>query len=304
MKKIFPFAALVIAMILWSSTFVALKYSFRYFPPMFVIFSRMFVAGICFLPLLPFIKPRKIEKKDIGLIAAMGILEPCFYFVFEALALKNTTSSQAGMITALLPLIVGAGAAFFLNEKISKKTYTGFFLAIAGALVLSSSGSGDQYSPNPLLGNFYEFLAMCCAAGYTLILKRLSSSYNPFFLTAVQTFCGSVFFALILAAGNFTGTIEMPSQWPVFPVMILIYLGIFITMGAYGLFNYGVSKIPAGKASVFVNLIPLFSVVWGFVLLSERFTPVQCGAGIVILAGVWISQDKNEVETVSPVPET
>lgn len=304
MKKLAPFIALVLAMVLWSSTFVALKYSFRYFPPMFVIFSRMFVAALCFIPLLPFIKPEKIKKKDIYLIICMATLEPCFYFVFEALALKNTTSSQAGMITALLPLIVAIGAAFFLGEKSSKKTYSGFVLAIFGAVLLSFSGGADAESPNPLLGNFFEFLAMTCAAGYTLLLKRLSSSYNPFFLTAVQTFCGSIFFAIILFTGNLTGTFEIPAQWPLFPVFILIYLGIFITMGAYGFFNYGVSKIPASKASVFVNLIPVFSVIWGWALLNDKFTIIQCFAGALILLGVWVSQDKTEKKTVTPVLET
>lgn len=290
-------------MILWSSTFVALKYSFRYFPPMFVIFSRMIIASLCFLPLLPFIKPIKIKRKDIYLILAMAVLEPCIYFVFEALALKNTTSSQAGMITALLPLIVAIGAALFLGETSSKKTYAGFIMAIIGAIALSFSGGGDAESPNPILGNFFEFLAMICAAGYTLLLKRLSSTYNPFFLTAIQTFCGSIFFALILFTGSLTGTIAFPTEWPVFPVFILIYLGTFITMGAYGLFNFGVSKIPASKASIFVNLIPIFSVIWGWALLDDRFTLTQCFAGALILIGVWVSQDKIEKNSAAPVFE-
>lgn len=293
MKKIIPFAALVAAMVLWSSTFVALKYSFRYFPPMFVIFARMFVAAICFLPMLPFIKPRKILKKDIYLIIAMSVMEPCFYFVFEAFALKNTTSSQAGMITALLPLAVAVGAAIFLSEKSSVKAYFGFFTAIVGAFILSASGIPEPESPNPVLGNFYEFLAMVCAAGYTLLLKKLSSRHNPFFLTFSQTLCGSIFFALIIWVQDVTEIQPFPEQWPLIPVLVLIYLGTFITMGAYGLYNYGVSKIPASKASVFVNLIPVFSVFWGWTVLGERFTPLQCFAGAIILVGVWISQSSS-----------
>ncbi len=290
MKKIIPFAALLTAMILWSSTFAALKYSFRYFPPMFVIFARMFVAAICFLPFLPFIKPREISKKDIYLVTAMSVMEPCFYFVFEAFALKNTTSSQAGMITALLPLAVAVGASIFLSEKSSIKAYIGFFTAIAGAFILSAAGAPEPESPNPVLGNFYEFLAIVCAAGYTLLLKTLSSRHNPFFLTFVQTLCGSIFFALIIFVQNITNIEPYPSQWPFFPVLILVYLGIFITMGAYGLYNYGVSKIPASKASVFVNLIPVFSVFWGWTVLGERLTLLQCFAGSLILMGVCISQ--------------
>lgn len=288
MKKIIPFIALVTSMVLWSSTFVALKFSFRHFPPMFVIFARMWVAAIAFLPLMPFIKPDRIKKKDLLMMLALAVFEPCFYFVFEAMALAKTSSSQAGMITALLPLLVALAAAVFLKEKTSRKTYAGFILAMTGAILLSALGTPEAESPNPLLGNFYEFMAMCCATGYTILLKKLSKDYNPFFLTSVQTFCGAVFFAIILFAKG----IHIPSQWPLIPSLTLVYLGIFITMGAYGLYNFGISKVPASQASVFINLIPIFSVFWGWGLLNERFTISQTFAGALILIGVWISQDR------------
>jgi drug/metabolite transporter (DMT)-like permease len=287
MKRWLPYATLVLAMILWSTTFVALKYSFRHFSPVLVIFGRMVVAGIVFLPLLPKLYPEKIKKNDIWLISLMAIFEPCLYFIFEAMAIERTTASQAGMITALLPLMVAIGAAFFLSEKVSGKTYAGFILAIGGAIMLSVSGVPEPESMNPVLGNFFEFIAMACATGYTLILKRLSSRYSPFFLTAVQSFCGSLFFGFIF----FIKGTGLPSAWPLVPTLVIIYLGIFITMGAYGLYNFGVSKLQASQASIFINLIPVFSVFWAWALLSERFTWFQFISAALILIGVWISQE-------------
>jgi drug/metabolite transporter (DMT)-like permease len=293
MKRWLPYAALVMAMILWSTTFVALKYSFRHFSPVLVIFGRMLVAGIVFIPLLPKIYPEKIKVHDLWFILLMAIFEPCLYFIFEALAIERTTASQAGMITALLPLMVAIGAAIFLSEKVTGKTYLGFTLAILGAITLSLSGEPEPESMNPVLGNFFEFLAMACATGYTLILKRLSSTYNPFFLTAVQSFCGSIFFGFIF----FIKGTGFPSSWPLTPTLVIIYLGIFITMGAYGLYNFGVSKIKASQASIFINLIPVFSVFWAWALLSEKFTWLQFVSAALILSGVWISQEVKEKKT-------
>jgi len=287
MKRWLPYAALVLAMILWSTSFVALKYSFRHYTPVLVIFGRMIVASIVFLPLLPKIYPGKIKFHDLGLILLMAIFEPCLYFIFEALAIERTTASQAGMITALLPLMVAIGAAIFLSEKVSGKTYAGFMLAIGGAIMLSVSGEPEPGSRNPALGNFFEFIAMACATGYTLILKRLSNTYSPFFLTAVQSFCGSLFFGIIFVAKG-SG---LPSVWPLAPTLVIIYLGIFITMGAYGLYNFGVSKLQASQASIFINLIPVFSVFWAWALLSERLTWFQLASAALILIGVWVSQE-------------
>ncbi len=73
-------------------------------------------------------------------------------------------------------------------------------------------------------------------------------------------------------------------------MLAVIYLGAGITLGAYGLYNYALSQLPAGRVSVFINLIPVFTVMLGFMLLGERFTPTQFAASILILTGVIVSQ--------------
>ena len=72
--------------------------------------------------------------------------------------------------------------------------------------------------------------------------------------------------------------------------MAIIYLGAVITLGAYGLYNYGVKHIPASQASAFVNLIPVFSVIFGWMLLDESFTRGQCIVAGIVMVGVYLSQ--------------
>jgi len=256
-----PIAGLIMAMVLWSSSFIALKLAFQGFHPMVVIFGRMFIASICFLCLFKALKGNTYRRGDLKYILFMVICEPCLYFLFEAKALENTTASQAGMITAMLPLLVAISAGLLLKEVVTKKTFAGFFLAISGACLLSLNGAASVSAPHPALGNFYEFVAMVCATGYTITLKKLTERYNP----------GS--FALV-------------------PFLSIIYLGVFVSVGAYGFYNYGVSKIPASQASAFVNLIPVFTVFLGWAILGEKFTPMQYLASALVFVGVFISQDK------------
>jgi drug/metabolite transporter (DMT)-like permease len=72
--------------------------------------------------------------------------------------------------------------------------------------------------------------------------------------------------------------------------MAVIYLGAVITLGAYGLYNFGLKHIPASQASAYVNLIPVFSVLMGWMMLGESFTGTQCLATVLVMAGVYISQ--------------
>ncbi|RDH44877.1 DMT family transporter [Zooshikella ganghwensis] len=275
---------LVCAMFLWGSSFIALKIAFTAYPPLLVIFIRMLIASSCFVFIWKYANRFKYQAGDWKYLALMGLFEPCLYFLCETYALQNTTASAAGMITALLPLLVVIAAAIFLKEKINKQVGIGLALALIGACWLSLSGKSSADAPNPLLGNFFEFLAMICATGYTLVVKKLSSRYSALFLTAIQAFIGTLFFspALFLT--------DLPTEFPYTPTIAIVYLGIVVTLGAYGLYNISLSYISATQASVFVNLIPVFTILLAFIILGEKLTHQQLMAVLLVFLGLLVSQ--------------
>lgn len=278
-------------MMLWASTFVALKLAFRVYDPMVVIFGRMVVASL-FAVFFPFVfRNVRFRVKDLKYIAFMVICEPCLYFVFEANALLYTSAAQAGMITSMMPLMVAIGAWLFLKERLTMRTCIGFAIAVTGALFLSLVSEASDHGPNPLLGNFLEFLAMVCASGYALSLKKLTAYYSPFFLTFLQAFAGTVFFFPALFLPN----TQLPVQAEPLAIFAILYLGSAVTLGAYGLYNYGVSKIPASQATAFINLIPVFSLIMSGIVLGERFSAIQYMASFLVLFGVILSQDRRSM---------
>jgi len=292
-----PVASLLLAMLLWASSFVALKLAFRSYHPMVVIFGRMFIASLCFLVFVPSFRKIRFRRRDLKYLFIMAVCEPCLYFVFEAKAIQYTTASQAGMITAMMPLLVAVLAWSFLGERVRGLTLAGFGMAILGACWLSLSGVSDTYAPNPLLGNIYEFVAMICAAGYTVSLKHLSADYPPLFMTAFQAFLGSVFFFPFLLLPQTV----LPTEFILVPALAIVYLGVFITLGAYAFYNFGVSRVPASQAAGFVNLIPVFSVILAMLILGESMTFQQYLASILVFAGVLISRYGGRTRPSEPV---
>lgn len=275
-------------MLLWASSFIALKLAFQFYHPMWVIFGRMAVASVVTLICLPWFRSVRLRPRDVPILAGMALCEPCLYFILEAKALENTTASQAALITTLMPLLVAVGSAMLFKEMFSGRALFGFAVAIGGAGLLSIGGGATASAPNPLLGNFCELMAMLCATGYTLFLKRLSSQYSPFFLTAFQAVVGSLFFfPFLFMPGTF-----FPSGIALVPTLAVVYLGLFVTLGAYGLYNFAVSRIPAGQAAAFINLIPVLTLVLARLILDERLTPVQYMAGGLVLLGVFMSQER------------
>ena len=279
--------ALILAMVLWASSFIALKFAFRTYDPLVVIFGRMFIASICFLMIgRRLAQTLHYRKGDYKLILFMALCEPCLYFLFEAKAVETPTASQAGLITAMLPILVMIAAGLILKERITGRSIAGSIIAVSGVCWLTLLSSPTADAPNPLLGNFLEFLAMVCATGYTIALKSLTERYAPFFLTAIQAFAGCLFyFPLLFLPGT-----KLPTEFHLGPALAIVYLGAIITLGAYGLYNYGLKHAPANKAASYVNLIPVFSVIMGWLFLGETFTAGQTGAAVVVMAGVYLSQ--------------
>ena len=283
--RLFAMVCLVVAMALWGSSFIALKFAFAELPPMWVIFGRMLLGSLVFLLAWRWLGRIDYRAGDWKWLLALAACEPCLYFIFEALALQNTSATQAGMITALLPLLVAMGAFLFLHERVAKSTWAGFLLAVAGAVWLSLASEADASAPAPLLGNFYEFIAMLCATCYTLLLKHLSERYSPFVLTAMQAFIGSLFFLPLALV-----TEPLPSQFSALGVGSVIYLGLVVTVGAYGLYNFGVSRLPASQASGFTNLLPVFTLIFAALLLGESLNAMQYAAATLVFVGVALSQ--------------
>ncbi|WP_027721421.1 DMT family transporter [Maridesulfovibrio zosterae] len=287
-SKYIAVVALLTAVMFWASSFIALKIAMAVYDPTFVIFGRMILASLCFLFYIPKFRKQKIRKGDLKWLLFMGFCEPCMYFIFESNALVHTSASQAGMICATLPLLMAVSAHFILKEELSRRTIFGFILAVIGGIWLSVSSSSTESAPNPAYGNFLEFLAMCCTVGYMTTLKRLTASYSTLFLTSFQAFMGAIFYLPMIALPS----TALPTVFDPLAVGSIFYLGIFITIGAYGLYNFGMSKLPASQTSAYVNLIPVFTLFFGWTILGETFTPLQLCAAALVMCGVMISQKK------------
>ncbi|MCL2785482.1 MAG: DMT family transporter, partial [Propionibacteriaceae bacterium] len=241
-----PLLYLLGAMVLWGTSYAVTKNAYSSLPPMYVVWFRMIIASVAFLPLLITVKKPDYHAGDWKLLAAAMACLPCLYYVFEGSAVFFTTSSQAGVVTAVMPLIVAVSAWFLLHEKPSTRTLIAVVISAVGVVQLSLTGSSQATAPNPALGNLLELGAMIAAAGSTLAIKRLSSRYDPLLLTGMQMGAGAVFFAPVaLTSGSVHLTAVPISAW-----LSIAYLGIGCGLAAFGFYNSALRLLPASKAAL------------------------------------------------------
>ena len=284
--SIMALLSLIVAMLVWGSSFIALKSAIADTGAYSVIFLRMVVASVCFLYFIKDFTKYKFSRQDIKYILILSLLEPGLYFLFESNALKYTSASQAGIITSTMPIITAVAASWLLKEIITKNLIIGSVISMAGVLLSSLGAISTEASPYPLLGNLLEFGAMVCAAGYTIIVRHLSKKFSALFITAIQAFFGVIFFLPFFIYEISTQDVHFTQE----SIMWILYLGVVVTLGGYGLYNLALREINASQASVFVNLIPIFAILMGYLFLHETLTSMQIFASFFILFGVVITQ--------------
>jgi len=282
-----PLAYLGGAVLLWGTSFAVTKSAYSALPPMYVVWLRMLVALLGFLVLLPLVKRPEYQAGDWKYLAMAALFIPCLYFALEGFAIRFTTSSQAGVVAAVMPLIVAITAWAALRERPASRTIVAILVSMLGVAALSLGGGADQPSaPDPVLGNLLELGAMFAAAGATLTIKRLSARYDPLLLTGLQMGVGAIFFApLALASG--------PVDWAAVPApawAAVGYLGVGCGLAAFALYNSGLRLVPATRAALTINLVPAVAMLTGWLALGETMAPLQIAACALIVGSVLFAE--------------
>jgi drug/metabolite transporter (DMT)-like permease len=293
MPRILSYSLLVLAMFLWGSSFVALKFAFAHLDPWLVIWLRLSLAGVFGLVFFRWIGPLPKTRRDWSLVALMALFEPCLYFIFETLALQYTTASQAGTITAILPILVALAAWMVLGERIHRRLAVGSGVAFLGAVWLSLGAAATETAPRPILGNALEVLAMASAAGYVLCVKELTRRLSPWFLVLAQNLAGGLFF---FPFALYAGSLNVAPVWSSLEVgLAVLYLSLAVSLGAFLAYQYALKQLPASRAALFTYLIPIFATGLGAFLLGESLSWSQLLAAGLIVGGVAWAQSRAKI---------
>jgi len=294
-SRLLPVLCLAGAVLFWGTGYAATKAALQSFAPMTVIWLRMVVATAVFAPFWGRLPKPRYRRGDWKLLALTGLMMPCLYYLFEGYALHYTTSSQAGVVSALVPLLVAVGAWLFLNERLGIRPIVAIAVSLFGVAILSLSAGIQPAAPNPVLGAFLEFLAVVSAAGYMLSTKYLGSRYHPWLVTGAQAAVGAVVFlpsAILEDAAAWTQA--TPLAWG-----SVVYLGVFVSLGAFGLYNTALHLMPASRASLAINLVPAVALLTGWLALGETLSPTQLLACAVILGAVLFGESGREPDRAS-----
>ena len=282
---IFVYVALLLAAFFWGSSFPATKIVLQGFTPVAYVFLRFVGASLIF-GVLMLRRFRRLPKKVHIKLVLMAFFQPTLYFLFESAGLQFTSASSASMIIAGIPGVVALLAGFFLKERLSLRQWAGVLLSIGGVVLLAGFDDNPTYAGSSLLGNGLVILAALSAAMYMIVARHLSANLSAIELTFYQ-----VFYGMLLLAPVFLFRISEVSWEQLSPPAIgaLVFLILGATLVAFLAYNYALTRIDASRAAVFLNGVPLASIMVAWIVLGERLGLLQIAGGIIVISGVTLT---------------
>ena len=285
------------ALILWSSSFVAIKFAYTTYPPITLAVVRFIVATLILgaLTLLPQNRVR-LEKKDILTVAVCGLTGIMLYAVLQNIAMQWTSASSATLIIASYPIITLLMESLIYKTKLSAVKIIAILIAIGGVVILSYVKSESRVE-GELLGILLLIVAGVVWAVYNFMTKKVVNRYPPVTLLFYSTLFGTIFMlplALIERAQWQTPTLISFSM--------MMFLGVFCSVIAFLLYNHGLKTMAPSTITSMLNLVPIFGVFFSWLLLGEQVTLRKFIGGAIVILGVMLSMRKTK-EEASQLPK-
>jgi len=289
MKKINPMIIGIIPFAIFGLSFLFTKVAIESFDDVFHLLGLRFLLAVLGLTVMIFMGMIKVNLKGKSLKALLlvSLFQPILYFTFETFGIKYSSSSQAGVMIAFIPIVVTLFAVVFLKEKTNKFQLGFVILSVVGVLIMNSDVS---FTLDSLKGTLFLLGAVLSAAFYQVLSRHASKEYSSLEITYVMMCVGAIFFNIIgLFNASQAGTVTDYLK-PLMSLKLigpLLYLGILSSVFAFFLINYVLSHVPASKASVLANLTTIIAIVAGVLFLDESFNLIKILGSLLILIGVY-----------------
>jgi len=284
----FLYLKLTLTAVFWGGTFIAGRIIAREAAPFSAAFLRFVFASFFLLIFvvrahgrIPVPAPRQLVP--LLLLGLTGVLA-YNYFFFSGL--KTITASRASLIIAANPAVIALFSALFLGERLTGLKYVGIFLSVAGAMVVISGGDPVMILGGGVgQGELFLFACVASWASYSVLGKVVMRDLSP--LLAATYACllgGACLFPPAIQEGLLGQILEYsPAVW-----LGVLYLGLLGSALGFIWYYEGVQRIGPSRTGVFINIVPVSSILLAVLILDEPLYPSLAVGAVLVVGGVYL----------------
>lgn len=300
MRRLLPYIAVLLSMLIWSASGIAVKEALVALSPMTMIVIRftlavllMLVVGLCARKSEMF-RLQKVDKKDLPLFILGGIFQPFLYYILETFsydALSSPTIAEALLSTS--PVLAPFFAAAILREHVTRYNILGIIVSTVGMLLLVLVGASDFSIGNPW-GIACAFAAVSAAVLYTIVLRRIPPGYNPLTVVFYVQLSALVLFYPLCGftdgVSGFAHLAEVDTMQLWRSLAAVGYLALGASVVAFICFCYTVRVIGVTRTNAFNNVRPAFTAIWMLLFFGEQLPWAKWLGILLIIIGLFVCQ--------------
>lgn len=274
---------MVFVNVMWGLSFIASKHAMNAgFSTMTLALFRYIVAAACLVPITLVTEKRMpLHKQDIIPMILSALTGITFYYFFEYNGIQRTSTVNASLILAAIPILTMLAEAVVYRTRLRPAQVAGAVISMAGVGMILFSGSNEGQAS--ILGDLFIMGASIVWVLYIFISRKLRGKYSSLNMNSWQAITALVTL-LPLAMGEECDLAAIP--WDGWAAMAV--LAVICSAWCYYLYGNALFEMSPLASAIFINLIPLTTMVGGVVLLGETVTWLTVAGGALVIGSIFL----------------
>ena len=302
-------SALIVSMIIWSVSGIAIKHALAVLPPFTMIVLR-FVPSVLLMLVIgllcrnnPLFGLQRLEWRDVPLFLIAGFCQPFLYYLLETFtydALNSPTIAETLLSTS--PLLSPLFAAVLLRERVTRFNILGILISTGGVFALTLWGSTD-YSIGNYWGILLAFAAVSAAVVDSIMMRKAPARYSSLSFIFYAQVVSLLFFLPVWFIKE--GGMIYDLRFQIFDLSFytpevltalgcVMYLTVFASVIAFILFCYALRQVGVTQANAFNNIRPAFTALWMFLFFGEHLPFAKWVGMALIILGLFVCQRRSK----------
>lgn len=279
---------LTLTAVFWGGTFIAGRIIAREAPPFSAaflrfVFASLFLAGFVLRAhgKIPIPTPRQLS-----LLLLLGLSGVLAYNAFFFSGLKTITASRASLIIAANPAAIALLSSIFLGERLTVSRSAGILVSVTGALVVITGGDPAKILGGGVgAGELYLFGCVAGWATYSVLGKVVMRDLSPLLAATYACVLGGICLFPPAVHEGLMGQILAfsPTVW-----LGSLYLGLLGSALGFIWYYEGVQRIGPSRTGVFINIVPVSSILLAVLILDEPLSPSLAVGAVLVVGGVYL----------------
>ncbi|MDR5907102.1 DMT family transporter [Franzmannia qiaohouensis] len=258
-------------------------------PPFTISLGRVFIALLIMLP-LGWHQARRgwpLFREHWRPLVGLALTGVAFFNALIYAALNFTSATNVAILESMIPVVTLLFSVALLGERFRVVQWLGVALSLAGAVTVITAGQqGPALAAGINPGDAIMLLAVLVWVGYSLLVKTHMARFPRYGGLLVMLVIANLALAPIAL---FEGAAQQLPQISGEQLLGLAYLGIFPSVVALLLYNSALADIGPTRAAIYLNLLPVFTMLGAWWWLDERIVALQVLASAVVIVGVWLT---------------